>query len=313
MIRVLFAGSPPLAVHPLEALWAKYEICGVLTNPDRPGGRGKRFDPTPVKLKAKELGLKIFQPLSLDDTFRQEVRELKPAILVVAAYGRIFKKKFLDIFPYGGINLHPSILPKFRGPSPIPAAILSGEKETGVTIQRLAVKMDSGDILTVGKVPLTGKETTAGLSLRLGRIGAGLLVATLEMIASGTEEAKPQQEEEATYCRLIKKEDGRIRWDDDAVKIERMIRAFDPWPSAFTYFKGQRLNIMNGGVYPEKNNANGKERGLVLGIDEQYGILLNTGRGVLYLNRLQLQAKKELDWRSFLNGQKDFVGSLLGG
>jgi len=312
-MRVLFAGSPALGVPSLEAVAQRHRVCGVLTNPDRPGGRGNRPTATPVKLKALELGLPVLQPGKLDPAFMAEVKLLAAEILVVAAFGTIFRREFLELFPRGGINLHPSLLPKYRGMSPIPAVILAGEKETGVTIQRLALKLDSGEILASERVELDGTETTSSLSGRLSRLGAGLLASTLEAIAAGVARGRVQDESEATYCGAVKKEQGRIDWKAPAETIERMIRAFDPWPRVYTHWKGRQLCLHQGSVYPLERSAAGRSEGLVFGVDNRYGILVQTGEGVLAIRRLQLQAKREMDWRAFLNGNRDFVGSALGG
>jgi methionyl-tRNA formyltransferase len=240
------------------------------------------------------------------------VKALGCELLVVVAFGRIFPGGFLELFPRGGINVHPSLLPRHRGPSPIPAAILAGDRETGVTVQRLAARMDSGDILKAGRLPLSGKETTGSLTSVLADLGAELLVQTLAEVEQGREQGTPQAEAEATYCRLVRKQDGRIAWDREAGHIERLIRAYHPWPGAFTTFRGQTLHLLAGGVYPGPPPREAAAQGLVFGTDNRYGILVRAGQGVLSVSRLQLQAKKPRDWRSFLNGRKDFVGSQLG-
>jgi len=311
-MRILFAGSPRLAVPSLEAVCAHYPVVAVLTNPDRPSGRGGRLEATAVKGKALELGLPLLQPETLDSVFLEAVRELKADLLVVVAFGKIFKKDFLDLFSLGAINVHASLLPKFRGCSPISAAILAGERETGVTVQKLALKMDAGDVLGVRRIPLSGKETSESLSDTLSTHGAELLVTTLKEMEKDTLKPVPQDEEQATYCRLVGKEDGKVDWSREAEAVERMIRAYDPWPRAFTFYRGRRLNLLAGGVFPEPMDTTGMPEGLVLAFDNRYGILVNTGGGVLCLTKLQLQAKKPMHWRSFLNGQKDFIGSRLG-
>jgi len=311
-MRILFAGSPEFAVPSLVALQKAFPITAVLTNPDRPAGRGKQPVATPVKQQALALDLPVFQPRALDAPFLQQVRALQPELLVVVAFGRIFGKDFLGLFPRGGVNLHASLLPKYRGPSPITAAILSGETRTGVTVQKLALKMDAGDILGTRSLPLNGQETTGSLFPVLAEMGAGLLPTILMELEQGRISPVAQDESKASYCRLVNKEDGEIDWNVDAGMIERMIRAYDPWPRAFTTWAGRRLNILAGGVYPQSVDTRGKKRGLVLAVDNRYGILVNTGGGVLHLSRLQLQARKPLDWRSFLNGQKDFIGAQLG-
>jgi methionyl-tRNA formyltransferase len=311
-MRILFAGSPQLAVPSLEAVHRRHRIAGVLTNPDRPAGRSGEPMPTPIKARAQELGLPVLQPARLDAPFFETVRGLNCELLVVAAFGRIFPAEFIALFPLGGLNLHPSLLPRHRGPSPIPAAILAGDRQTGVSIQKLAAKMDSGELLRVRAVPLTGRETCASLSEQLGLIGAELLEQTLDEVAAGRARGTPQNDSEATYCRLVRKEDGRVDWRRDAETIERMLRAYDPWPGAYTTFRGKTLHLLAGGVLAEAGPAGELRHGLVLGADNRYGILVGTGRGVLYVSCLKLQGRKAMDWRSFLNGRPDLVGSVLG-
>jgi methionyl-tRNA formyltransferase len=311
-MRILFAGSPDFAVPSLVAVHEAFPISAVLTNPDRPTGRGKQPIATPVKRKAMALDLPVLQPRALDAPFLEQLRAHQPELLVVVAFGRIFSREFLEFFPRGGINLHASVLPKYRGPSPITAAIIGGETETGVTVQQLAPKMDAGDILGTRLLPLSGRETTGSLSAVLAELGAELLLAVLVDLAQDRVRPVGQDESQATYCRLVRKEDGRIDWSAEAGTIERMIRAYDPWPRAFTTWGDRRVNLLAGGVYPGSPDTDGKKRGLVLDIDNRYGILVNTGAGVLYVSRLQLQAKKPLDWRAFVNGQKDFIGAQLG-
>ena len=311
-MRILFAGSPDFAVPSLVAVQEAFPISAVLTNPDRPVGRGKQPIATPVKRKAHALDLPVLQTQSLDAPFLEQLRAFHPELLVVVAFGRIFSREFLEFFPQGGINLHASVLPKYRGPSPVTAAILDGETETGVTVQQLAPKMDAGAILDSRLLPLTGRETTGSLSGVLAELGAELLPAILADLAQDRIRPVAQDESQATYCKLVKKEHGQIDWRVSVDKIERMIRAYDPWPRAFTTWGGRRVNLLAGGVYPEDVDTEGKKRGLVLDIDNRYGILVNTGAGVLCVSRLQLQARKPLDWRPFLNGQKDFIGSQLG-
>jgi len=311
-MRILFAGSPDFAVPSLVAVHGAFPVTAVLTNPDRPVGRGKQPVATPVKRKALALDLPVLQPQSVDAQFQEQLRAYNPELLVVVAFGRIFSREFLEFFPRGGINLHASLLPRYRGPSPVTAVILSGEKQTGVTVQKLAPKMDAGDILGARTLPLTGEETTGSLSVVLADLGAELLAGTLEELEQGRVPPVAQDETQASYCRLVRKEDGQIDWSAGAGMIERMIRAYDPWPRAFTTWDGQRLNLLAGAVYPERVDTSNKQQGLVLDVDNRYGILVKTGGGVLYVHRLQLQAKKPLDWRSFLNGQKDFIGSQLG-
>jgi methionyl-tRNA formyltransferase len=249
----------------------------------------------------------------------EAVKELAPELLVVVAFGRIFRKSFLDLFPRGGINLHPSLLPKFRGPSPISAVILAGERETGVTVQRLAPRFDSGDILAQKTCPLDGSETTGTLTERLAPVGAELLASVLTRMREAEVPGRPQREEDATYCRLVRKEDGRIDWSAPAEVIERMVRGYDPWPRASTTFAGQGLLVLKSRCLPDtlgeiSATAGGAHPpGTIIGSSPQSGLLVQTGDGILAVERLQLQFKKPLDWRSFLNGHPDAIGTRLGG
>ncbi|MBN1797386.1 MAG: methionyl-tRNA formyltransferase [Spirochaetales bacterium] len=312
-MRLLFAGTPRFAVPSLETLAKEHDICAVLTAPDRQAGRGNKVIPSAVKQSAEALGLPLYQPEKLDDEFIAEIKALKAELLAVAAYGVIFKEKFLNIFPRGGINLHPSLLPKYRGPSPIPAVILAGERETGVTIQTLALKMDAGDILAQERYPLAGGETTVDLSQTLSEQGAQLLLSAVNAIQNGTAEARPQRAEEVSFCKLVRKEHGRIDWRKEADYISRMIRAYYPWPGVYTTFKDKKLFFLQGFTYKERVFKSGHTPGEVLGVDKQCGILINTNNGILCIKELQVEFKKPSAWKDFLNGHKDFIGAKLGG
>ncbi|MGO9309124.1 MAG: methionyl-tRNA formyltransferase [Spirochaetia bacterium] len=322
-MRILFAGTPALAVPSLVKTAHAHEVVAVLTSPDQPAGRGRTPTCSPVKEAAAKLGLRVLQPEKLDEPFPDEVKDLAPDLLVVAAYGKIFRQSLLAIFPRGGINVHPSLLPKYRGPSPITAAILAGDAVTGVSIQKVARKFDTGDILAQEPFDLKGDETTASLSVALGVLGAELLDGVLAELAGGKESAaRAQDESAASYCRTIRKEDGVIQWEKPAVEIERMVRAYDPWPRASTLLGGETLLLLKSHVYPDTLAAeifHGERRqerqgqpGDVLAVDKGHGLLVQTGHGILAVDRLQLQFKKPLDWRAFLNGHPAIVGTRLG-
>jgi methionyl-tRNA formyltransferase len=254
------------------------------------------------------------QPNRLDEAFRQEVRAAAPQILAVAAFGRIFRQEFLDLFPLGGINLHPSLLPRFRGPSPISAVILSGDAETGVSIQKIALKFDTGDLLAQERYPLAGTETTASLTDVLAERGAQLMASVLAALESGTPPVPVVQDDaEATYCQTLRKEDGLIAWEEPALIIDRKVRAFDPWPRATTSISGESLLVLKSHVYPGTlgSEASGAP-GTVLSSDKDHGILVRTGQGILAVERLHKQFKKPMDWRPFLNGHPEIIGVRLG-
>jgi len=312
-MRILFAGSPFIAVPSLKALVksksVNFELAGVLTNPDAPRGRKSALIPSEIAQAAGELLLEakfaVFKPEKLDAKAREEISLIKPDILVSFAYGRIFGPKFLDLFPLGGINIHPSLLPKYRGPSPLQAAIINRDAVTGVSIQKLAPKMDSGDILAVKELQLTGQETTSSLGEIAGQTAAFMLPEVLDKIACKTASSSPQNHNEASYCRLIKKEDSDINWNQSAAEIEAKIRAFTPWPLSKTIHNGRELFILKAVVL--EGGRDDVPRGQVLGIDKKNGILVQTGKGILCVTELQYQAKKALHWRDFLNGARDFA------
>jgi methionyl-tRNA formyltransferase len=252
----------------------------------------------------------------LDASVRETLAALEPDLLVSFAYGRIFGPRFLGVFPLGGVNVHPSLLPRHRGATPIPAAILSRDSETGVSIQRLAPEMDAGDILAQERIPLNGRETTLSLSGIAAAKGAQLLVKTLRDMEAGRARGIPQDEQGATYCSSIAKDDGQIDWSEAAEKIDAMIRAYTPWPLCRTSHRGQDLYILEASPYGGRSAEARHDRaapGTVLGADRDAGILVQTGKGILAVSRLQYAAKKALPWRDFLNGARDFAGSRLAG
>jgi len=341
-LRLLFAGSPAIALPSLRMLaeGAKaglWTLAGVLTNPDSRKGRGGGTEPTDIgreaALLAEEiaaLGLPppaILKPETLKEEAREAVSALKPDLLVCFAYGRIFGPRFMDLFPLGGINVHPSLLPKYRGASPIQEAILRRDSETGITIQRIAAEMDCGNILAQETIPLGGTETAASLSETAAVKGAELLQAVLESVVAMGQAGLvgiPQQGE-ASYCTVIEKSSGVIDWNRSAPEICAQIRAYNPWPLARTGHKGQILNILEAAPFSKESGAPGggpsalpntgalAEPGRILDIDKKSGILVQTGDGVLAVSVLQYQTKKTLPWQAFLNGSRDFIGSLLTG
>ena len=311
-MRILFAGTPEIAVPSLEKAAAEFEVCGVLTNPDKVQGRGKKILPPPIKVKAMELGIPVFQFSKLGSDSRKVITALGPDILAVFAYGRIFGPKFLSLFKHGGINVHPSLLPKYRGSSPLLSAILNGDKESGITVQQIALEMDSGDILSQMRFPLTGKETTLSLSKYAAAKGADLLVEVLHRIDEGTADAVPQNDAEASYCGKVEKSDGMIDWAEAAEIIERKIRAFNPWPVCYTFLDGRRLNIFEAEI-AEGGKSGTDLPGKILGVDKNHGILVQTVNGILAVQKLQLQSKKAMDWKTFINGMPKIIGLVLGG
>ena len=329
MLRILYAGSPQAAAIPLRHLGQAathgkdFAIAGVLTNPPSAQGRSKALIPTPVVLAAEKLSaesgriIPVLTPQKLDAAARDAVAELRPDLLVCFAYGKIFGPKFLSLFPLGGINLHPSLLPLYRGCAPIPAAILDRQAQTGVTVQKIALEMDSGNILSQVSLPLDGTETADSLLVQAAEIGGRQLEAVvLQAAQSGAlPEGTPQDGSKATYCQMMKKEEGCICWNDSAAAIDAKIRAFTPWPGAFTCAQETTLKIHQAKVYAKELPVHIRSAypeppaaGTVLGVDRAEGILVQTGEGILCVTNLQWQAKKAMNWRDFMNGSPGFAG-----
>jgi len=308
MIRTVFMGTPEIAVPSLRALLAHpdFEVVGVVTQPDRKAGRGRKLQQSPVKQAALEAEVPVLQPARLrePDAF-EALAALKPDLIVVTAYGQILRPEVLDLPRYGCINVHASLLPRWRGASPITAAILAGDPITGVTIMQMDPGMDTGPVLTQRAEPIRPDDTTASLSQRLGQLGADLLVETLPCFIEGRITPKPQPQAGVTLCRLVKKEHARIDWNRPAVEIERMVRAYQPWPVAFTTWQGQMVKIGAAAV------AEGEAQpGEVIPRDQ--GVAIGTGAGLLIPLALQLPGKKMLPVDVFLRGKPDFVGAKLG-
>jgi methionyl-tRNA formyltransferase len=325
-MRILFAGSPAIAVPALSAIAAEggnekeFVLAGLLTNPDSPKGRSGRPEPTDCAAAGQRFSVPLLKPEKLDGIAREQTAALRPDILVSFAYSRIFGPRYLALFPLGGVNIHPSLLPRFRGPAPIPAAIINRETVTGITIQRLAAEMDTGDILAQEEVPLSGRETTADLGETMAKKAAEMLPAVLRGLAAGTLRGSPQDHSAATYCSLLDKKDGLIDWSRSAVEIEARIRAFNPWPLSWTTHGGLELFILKAEALdddtPLPNAALPHPHspilsGQVLGKDKNKGILIQTGKGILAVTELQYRTKKAMDWKAFLNGARNLLDARL--
>lgn len=306
--RVVFMGSPAFAVPALEALAGAYAVVGVVTQPDRPAGRGSRLRPPAVKVAAERLGLPVFQPekISAPDALGQ-LRAWKPDLIVVAAFGQILPPAVLNLPPYGCLNLHASLLPRWRGASPIAAAILAGDPVTGVTVMVMDEGVDTGPILAQREEPILPDDTTGSLTERLARLAADLLMETLSLYLTGAIQPRPQPEEGVTYCRPLKKADGRLDWTRPAEELERQVRAVQPWPGAYTFWEDRLLKVLRAAVIPE--DRAGELPGRVVSVGD--GAAVVTGRGLLRLLEVQLAGRNPLPIDAFLRGQRGFVGSVL--
>jgi len=307
---IIFMGTADFSVPALKALHEnQYDVRAVVTQPDRPKGRGRRLVPPPVKEVARALGYPVLQPLRIKEPgFIEKIIALNPDLFVVVAYGRILPGSFLSIPHLGAINIHPSLLPKYRGPAPVQWAIINGEQETGVTTMWMDEGMDTGDLLLSSKVPIRLDDTSGSLFRRLAEVGAQLLIETLIKLKSGDLVGEPQDKSGATYAPLLKKEDGRIDWSRDAKSLDAFIRGMTPWPGAFTFLSGKRLKVLKAKGLDKRT----RERpGTVLeGFPGDFDVA--TGRGILTLKEVQLESAKRLPAGDFLRGRPVAPGTLLG-
>lgn len=308
-MRVVFMGTPDFAVGTLEAILAAgHEVVGVFTQPDKPKGRGKNMQFPPVKETALAHGLPVYQPEKIREaSFVDTLRKMEPEVIVVVAFGQILTKEILDMPKYGCINVHASLLPKYRGSAPIQWAVINGEKESGVTTMLMNEGIDTGDMLKKAVVHLDEKETGGSLFDKLADEGAKLLVETLKDLEQGTITRTPQQEEEATHVKMLDKKMGLIDFSKSAVEIERLIRGLNPWPSAYTGYKGKTLKIWDADVVDKEMDG---EVGQVVEVSK-HELFIKTGKGLLSLQEVQLEGKKRMDIDAFLRGNAVEVGTKL--
>ena len=310
-MRIVFFGSPHSAIPSLEEL----QSCGhrielIITQPDRPAGRGKELSPSPVKRYALDHGIPILQPEKIrqDTKTLEALKNIQPDINVVVAYGQIIPPSLIYFPRYNSVNVHFSLLPKYRGASPVQWAILSGEEKTGVTIFELNEKMDEGDILTQEEVEIGSRETARELEDRLARVGARILIRTLADI--DRIKKYPQDHSQASFAPRLKKEQGKIDWNQDACSIDRMVRAFTPWPGAFTFFKGQRILVHAGKVSAESERC--PSPGQILAVTKQGIEVCCKWRSIYSLERLQRENRKVMEASAFSQGIKIKDGDSFG-
>lgn len=309
-MKILFMGTPDFSVSTLEALiQAGHEIVGVVTQPDKPKGRGKAMMAPPVKQKALEHGIKVFQPIKVrEQQVIDELAQLKPDIGVVIAFGQILPQNLLDMPKLGCVNVHASLLPKYRGAAPIQRVILDGETETGVTIMQMDAGLDTGDMISFVTIEINEDETGGSLHDKLAVAGANLLIETLKDIENGTAKRVKQDDSLSNYAAKLTKELGEISFEKSAVEIDRLIRGLNPWPSAYTHYEGKTLKIWKARV--NKENKGGKP-GEIIQVTKE-SIDVQTGNGILELLEVQLEGKKRMDVGSFLRGYNIETGIILG-
>lgn len=306
MTRIIFMGTPEFAVPSLQALHQHYTVVGVVTQPDRAAGRGQKVVLSPVKQLAVEAGLPLIQPHKLREPEAQaQLAAWQPDLIVVAAFGQILKPAVLNLPPRGCINVHASLLPRWRGAAPIAASILAGEAETGCTIMQMDVGLDTGAMLSKRAVPILAEDTTATLTTRLARLGADLLIETLPLVLSGALTPQPQADALATYAPQLKKEDGHLNFAHSAPELERRVRAFTPWPGTFALWNGQPLKILKVSVAPEVRGEPGQI------VQTPRGVAAACTEGGLWLDVIQPAGKKPMRAVDFARGARDFVSSRL--
>ncbi len=312
MTRIVFMGTPEFAVPSLAALLAAgHEVAGVLTRADQPAGRGQQVEMSPVKRLALQHGLTVRQPRTLRSAEAQaELAALAPDVIVVAAYGLILPQAVLDLPRFGCVNVHGSLLPRHRGAAPIAAAILAGDTEAGVSIMLMDAGVDTGPVLSTASLPIAADDTTGTLTGRLAALGADLLIGTLPAYLRSDIQPQPQEEAGATYAPRINKEDGQIDWTEPAGLIARRVRAYQPWPSAYTTWNGLMLKVLRGRAAGE--GPSDAMAGTVIGGPRGTAGVV-TGEGVLWLEEVQLAGKRALPVNAFVAGARGFIGSRLPG
>ena len=307
-MKYVFFGTPEFAATILEKLIdVGYIPEAVVCNPDEPIGRKQILTPPSAKIMAEKFNISVFQPLKLRDNleFFDWIKKLKPDLAIIAAYGKIVPKEILGIPIYGFINVHGSLLPAYRGASPIQSTILNGDEETGITLIKLDEKMDHGPVLGKSEIRISKSETYDTLSAKLAEAGAELLIKTIPDYIAGKIKLTEQSHAEATYAGIIKKEDGKINWLKSAEEIERMVRAFYPWPTAWTIWNEKTLKILEAIT----SNGDNKKTGEVFLKNSELAI--KCGVGALVVKKLQLEGGKILTAKDFLNGHKNFVGNIF--
>lgn len=303
-------GTPDFSVPTLEALLAsEHEVAAVVTQPDKPKGRGKEIHISPVKECALKHNIPVYQPIrARDEAFIEEMRALHPDAMVVIAFGQILPKSLLKLPKYGCINIHASLLPKYRGAAPIQWAVINGDEETGITTMLMDVEMDTGDMLEKTVVRLNPDETGGSLFDRLSLLGGDLILSTLNKLEKGEITPQPQEHEKATYVKKISKSMGDIDWTMDAVSIERLVRGLNPWPSAFTRLNGKMLKIWEARVLEDPKKQ--APCGSVISADAD-GLKVQTGKGILCITSLQIEGKKRMDTAAFLRGYPVEPGCIM--
>ena len=309
-MRIIFMGTPEFAVPSLTAMLEHgEEVVAVVTQPDRPRGRGRKVVPSPIKMVAEKAGLDVLQPTKIrTEGFLDELRSYRPDLIVVTAYGRILPKSLIELPPYGTINVHASLLPKYRGAAPIQWAVINCEKETGVTIMQMDEGLDTGDILHPGSLPIAEDDTAGTLAEKLAGLGGQLLIEALDRLREGTLVAVQQDDSQATLAPPLEKENGRIQWEMPAERISGLIRGLDPWPTAYTFLDGERYRFFRPKVLAEGVAA---KPGTLVKVARE-GLHVATGDGLLAVAEVQREGGRRMPVQAFLQGNPLNEGIVFG-
>ena len=322
-MRIVFMGTPDFSVPALKALVeAGHQVIAVVTQPDKPKGRGKEVQMTPVKIQAMEYGIPVYQPAKVREaSFVEVLKGMEADVYVVIAFGQILPKAVLELPKYGCINIHASLLPKYRGAAPIQWCVIDGERETGITTMMMDVGLDTGDMLEKAVIPIEEKETGGSLHDKLSMAGGDLILSTLKKLEEGTLVRTPQTDEGTCYAKMLTKSLGDIDWNQGAVSIERLIRGLNPWPSAYTMWNGKTIKIWAADVIAGREAADflsepgvpaetGTAPGTVVCSDKR-GLVVCTGGGLLSIRELQMEGKKRMDTPAFLRGYPIPAGDVF--
>ncbi|MCX7921868.1 MAG: methionyl-tRNA formyltransferase [Clostridia bacterium] len=312
-MRIVFMGTPEFAVPSLDILVKEgYEIAAVITQPDKPKGRGNKLAAPPVKEYALANGIKVLQPAKVKtQEFVEELKQIKPDLLVTAAYGKILPKDVLDIPPFGCINVHGSLLPKYRGAAPIHWAIINGEKVTGITTMYTDIGMDTGDMLLKAEIAITLDMTVGELHDKMALLGAEVLRDTIRRLKEGTLERTPQDNDEATYAPIIQKDLGLIDWSKTSLEVHNLVRGTNPWPGAYTFYKSERMRIWKTEVAVGSGSCKNYKPGTICRVGKD-GMLVATGDGFVNVLEIQMDSSKRMQIGQYIVGHKIDEGEILG-
>jgi methionyl-tRNA formyltransferase len=307
-IKIAFFGTPLLARACLVKLIQALDVSLVVTRPDRARGRGKKIGMSPVKDYARSKGIEIYQPDKIGEGLAELFKERRLDLNVVVSFGKILPLQVIETPPLGSVNLHASMLPKYRGPSPIETAILNGDRKTGVTLQKMARRMDSGDIILQREIEIAGTFTARDLLQKITDISPEFLMKGIQGFINGELRSVKQREEDATYCSMIRKEDGLIDWSEEAGLINNKIKAYNIWPVAYTYLDGKIIKIFNAEIFPATDLPSARPGKIVQAKAEQ-GIIVKAGKGFVNILELQMENHRKMSSRDFINGYRDLGGN----